>query len=72
MGEIADALECRNAGLFRLRELDDELRSMPDHPVGTREYADLMDERECLCEALAEMNAEPWPFDSEVDRSWMV
>lgn len=68
---FSDALEARNQGLFRLREIDDELRSIDDQVARIKEFNDLMDERECLCEALMEMNAIPWPFSLDEDLSWL-
>lgn len=65
---FSDALEARNQGLFRLREIDDELRHLlPDEC----RYLDLLAERGQLCEALIEMECCPWPFDSSGDNSWL-
>lgn len=64
MGITEEALESRNEGLFRLRDIDIEL-SVLLRPVEDDEYFALTDERQRIVEALVVMNCEPWALGEE-------
>jgi hypothetical protein len=63
MGIAEGALKERNDGLLDLLAIDEEMRQL--EPVTMRNavrYAELEDERQCLCEALSLMGCGPWMF----------
>lgn len=62
MGPVEEALGSRNEGLLPLRDLDEQLSHMYPADFG---YAELMDERQRIVEALVVMNCEPWALGEE-------
>lgn len=69
---IADALEARNAVLYSLRDIDDNLRSLYPVSEANRERVNrLLHDRDDVCELVRVMGAEVWPWSPKGDNSWL-
>lgn len=72
MGLCEDAFNERNEGIYRLRAIDDEMRDLWPVTVDTAvRFEDLVDERQCVCEALELMGVSTWEWNAEKDLSWI-
>lgn len=73
MGTTEDALNERNEGVYRLRAIDEEMRELWPVTVDTAvRFEDLIDERQCICEALELMGVATREFNAEKDLSWLA
>lgn len=72
MGYAEEALDSRNDGIYKLHEIDAEMRDLWPITIDTAvRFSELEDERDCVVEALELMGVQTWPFDPERDLSWL-